>query len=328
MAMATTRQVFHKIMKNPDGAFWHKPSNPNQQWLDGIYMSEPFITRYGALYADKALAGDSVDCFATSTGQIKLAAGHTLDPVTKLYFHGWNGAPDGIWLGLGLPAKVPPPDGSIVSPVLWSRSLAWFLAGTVDVLEYLPASHPDRPALRDVVSNIAKALKMYQDPATGLWYQVTNVMAGPLPDHGGYTGETDKPAQPNWLETSASGLFVYGLAKAVRLGYLPADYATVAKQGWSGVKTRVDVASDGAVTIRGTVVGLSVGGTYNAYTNSDFRTDLMTGTPPAPSTCPTAAQISAGKTPPLDCRYSYVRDNVPQGFGAVLLAATEMEFGW
>jgi unsaturated rhamnogalacturonyl hydrolase len=325
-AMDNTRQVFHTIAKNSAGAFWHKPSYPNQQWLDGIYMSEPFITRYGALYADQALAGDSADCFATSTTQIKILASHTFDAATKLYYHAWNGAADGVWLGLGLPNKVPPPTGTVVSPILWSRSIAWFIAGTVDVLEYLPANHPDRQALLDVVANIAEGLRNYQDPTTGLWYQVTNVMSGPLPDHGGYAGETDKPAQPNWLETSSSGIFSYALAKAVRLGFLPADYLVVAKKGWNGVKSRVDVGTDGSVNIHGTVVGLSVGGTYNAYTNSDFRTDLTTGTPPAPSTCRTAAQIPAGQTQTLDCKYSYVRDNVPQGFGAVLLGATEMEF--
>jgi hypothetical protein len=30
-------------------------------------------------------------------------------------------------------------------------------------------------------------------------------------------------------------------------------------------------------------------------------------------------------TPPVECKYIYLRDNVPQGIGAVLLAASEME---
>lgn len=70
---------------------------------------------------------------------------------------------------------------------------------------------------------------------------------------------------------------------------------------------------------------MSVGGTYNAYTTADFRTDLKNGPPPAAATCPTAADIPAGKTTSLDCRYVYVRDNVPQAFGAVLLANSELE---
>lgn len=66
--------------------------------------------------------------------------------------------------------------------------------------------------------------------------------------------------------------------------------------------------------------------TYNAYTNADFREDLTSGDPPARSTCLSAADLPAGKSPTLDCKYVYVRDNVPQGFGAVLLAAGELEY--
>jgi len=324
-AMANTRQIFHSIHTNPEGAFWHKPTYPNQQWLDGIYMSEPFLVKYGALYADQAIAGDAASCFDTATFQIQVLASHTFAPAKSLYFHAWNGAPDGVWLGLAPPSKAPPLTGTVVSPILWSRSIGWYMSGTVDVLEFLPKHHPDRQALVDIVNNIAEGLERYQDRKTGLWFQVIDVQDGPLPATGGYPDESDRPAQPNWLETSSSALFSYGLAKAVRLGILPRHYREVAKKAWLGVKSRVDVAADGTVDIHGTVVGLSVGGTYNAYANADFRTDLTIGEPPAPSTCLTAAQLPPGRTATIDCRYIYVRDNVPQGFGAILLASSELE---
>lgn len=322
-AMKNTRKVFESIPKNSSGAFWHKPNYAHQQWLDGVYMAEPFLTKYGALYAEAADAGDSVFCFDTAATQISIAANHTFDPETRLYFHAWNGAPDGVWQGLTLPARVAPLTS--VSPVLWSRSLAWFFAGTLDVLEYLPEAHPGRPALLEVIANLANGLKRYQDPASGLWYQVIDVMSGPVPANGGYPMETDRPGQPNWTETSASALFAYALAKSVRLGYLGEEYLAVAKKGWTGVKSQIDIANE-TVTIHGTVVGMSVGGTYHAYVNADFRQDVTQGIPPAPSTCLTAAQIPPGTTPTLDCHYVYVRDNVPQGFAAVLLASSELEF--
>jgi len=325
-AMARTRAIFSTIKTNGAGAFWHKPTYPDQQWLDAIYMSQPFLVRYGAQHADQAKAGDAQACFKIATTQIKLAAEHTFDARTELYYHAWNAAADGVWRGLAPPARVAPPVGAAVSPVLWSRAIGWYIAGIVDVLEYLPKDHPDRAAVLEILRHIAAGLRRYQDPASGLWYQVIDVGTGPLPATGGYAGEADRPAQPNWLETSASAIFAYGLAKAARLGYLPSRYRAVADKAWRGVKSRVEVSADGTVAIHGTVVGLSVGGTYNAYANADLRTDLKTGEPPAPATCPTAAQIPAGTTPPVACKYIYVRDNVPQGFGAVLLAASEMEF--
>ena len=48
----------------------------------------------------------------------------------------------------------------------------------------------------------------FQDAQSGLWYQVL--------DKGGAKG--------NYLESSASCMFVYALAKGVRRGYLPERY--------------------------------------------------------------------------------------------------------
>ena len=321
-ALDHTREVFPKIAKNPEGAFWHKPSYPHQQWLDGIYMSEPFLTRYGAQYA----GADAETCFSIVTEQIELVAAHTFDPESELYFHAWNGALDGVWQGLALPSKVPPRNGQRVSPILWARSLAWLFAGTVDVLEYLPRDHAKRTLLLEVVHNIARGLSRLQDPETGLFYQVLDVMAGPLPERGGYPDEADRPAQPNWLETSASALFAYSFAKGVRIGVLPESNLDIARRAYAGVQRKVELHADGSLTIRGTVVGMSVGGTYNAYVNADFRDDLERGEPPAAASCASAAELGPDRTPALDCKYIYVRDNVPQGFGALLLAASELEY--
>jgi unsaturated rhamnogalacturonyl hydrolase len=323
-AMASVRKIFKSIPKNSAGAFYHKPSYPNQQWLDGIYMAEPFLAKYGALYAEQATAGDAAACFGTATEQIEIVAAHTFNAQKSLYYHAWNGAPDGKWLGLTPPTRTPPLDGTAVSPVLWSRSIGWLIAGVVDVLEVLPADHPERAQLVEVVRNVAAGIKAYQDKDSGLWYQVIDEVQGP-PATGGYPTEATAGVA-NWLETSASAIFAYSLAKGVRLGVLSSDYLTVAKSAWAGVKRKIDVSADGTVVIHGTVVGLGVGGTYNAYANADFRSDLSDAlpAPAAADSCPSTGKL--GASPPLNCKYIYVRDNVPQGFGAVLLAATEFEF--
>lgn len=341
-AMTNTRQVFPTIsvlkesqdpVKYPPGAFWHKPNYQYQQWLDGVYMSEPFLVRYGTEYADKVSKGDSAKCFETAIAQIKYAAENTYDEPTGLYYHGWmnDGEGGNNWFipGGGLnPAngKVPPVMGTQVSPVLWSRSIAWFFIGTVDTLEHLPVTHPDREVLLGVVRNIAKGLQAFQDEESGLWYQVINVRNDKLPEEGGYPGE-GLEAEQNWLETSASALFTYGLAKGVRLGYLGPEYTAVAVAGWNGVQSKIDTDSTGKVTVHGTVVGMSLGGTYNAYVNADFRTDLDGGEPAAPARC--AEQLSKEPpyhSPPGECKYIFVRDNVPQGLAAVMLASSEMEY--
>lgn len=320
-AMQFVRSIFPTMNTNPQGAFWHKPTYPNQQWLDAIYMSEPFLVRYGAQYATGT---DKTDAFNTATKQIKLAAQYTFNASKSLYYHGWNGAADGVWLGLdATKGKTPPLTGQVTSPVLWARSQAWYIAGVVDVLEYLPKTHPDYKAVLQILKNSAAGLKAYQG-SNGLWYQVLDVKDGPLPANGGYPGESIQ-AQPNFQETSASAIFVYALAKAYRLGLLPSEYLTVAKKGWAGVKTKIDLSNNNnSVKLHGTVVGMSIGGTYNAYTNVDNRTDLVNGPLPAPTE--SCGNLQYFVSPPLVCKYSYVRDNVPQGLGAAMLAATEMEY--
>ena len=339
-AMKNARAVFDTLFQNSAGAFWHKPNYARQQWLDALYMSQPFLTKYGALYADQLKPGDSAACFQTATTQIKLADAVTFDPKKSLHHHAWNGDDAHDWtlnlpnpttgalMGCGLCTvnKIPPVTGTRVSPILWARSIGWYLAGIVDVLEFLPQQHPDRAKLEAIVASIAEGLKDYQDPATGLWFQIIDAMDGPVPAEGGYPGE-GLAAQPNFRETSASALFVYALAKAQRLGILHGQYHAVAKKGWAGVKSKVVISGD-QVTIKDTVVGLSVGGTWNAYTNVSPPSDVANGiNPQGGAECTgTGYGGSTFKSPPLTCRYAYVRDNVPQGFGAVMLAASEMEF--
>lgn len=338
-AMKNARAVFDGIFQNSSGAFWHKPNYARQQWLDAIYMSEPFITQYGALYADAIKPGDAAACFKISTTQIKLADAVTFDADRSLPHHGWNGDeahdwtlnlpnPAGGTFGCGLCTanKTPPTTGTRVAPIIWSRSIAWYLAGTVDVLEFLPQRHPDRGKLEEIVWSIAEGLKTYQDPATGLWFQITDAMDGPVPAEGGYPGE-GIGALPNWTETSASALFVYALAKAQRLGILRGEFHHVAKKGWEGVKSKVIIDGD-QVTIKDTVVGMSLAGTWNAYVNASPQSDVTNGINPAggPECTNTGYGGTTFKSAPLTCRYAYLRDNVPQGFGGVMLAASEMEF--
>ncbi|MFT3734850.1 MAG: glycoside hydrolase family 88 protein [Rhodocyclaceae bacterium] len=322
-AMIATRKVVDTIKKNSAGAFWHKPQYANQQWLDGIYMTQPFLVRYARQYGDKVLPGDAATAYNIATNQIKLAHEHTFNAGKLLHYHGWNGAEDGIWLGLdGVKGKTSPLPTVQVSQILWSRSIAWYFIGIVDTLEYLPKNHPDYKKLYTLLSYIADGLTRQQD-SSGLWWQVIDVRNNKLPANGGYPGE-NIAAQPNFLETSASAYFAYGFAKAARLGLLDDGAKAVAKKAWAGVKSRIAIDGNN-ITIKGTVVGMSLGGTFNAYTNVDSRTDLSTGPLPAPADQCTAIP-PRGTSAPLVCKFVFVRENVPQGIGAVLYAASELEF--
>ena len=94
------------------------------------------------------------------------------------------------------------------SPNFWSRSIGWYAAAVVDVLDYMPAAvrrtrqHNDR-----FINTLAEGIVKYQDPETGVWWQVTD----------------QNNRKGNYLESSASSLFVYFLCKAVNKGYIPVE---------------------------------------------------------------------------------------------------------
>src|SRR6266849_7861393 len=90
----------------------------------------------------------------------------------------------------------------------------------VDVLDYFPKKHPQRESLIAKLKDTAAAMAKYQDAKSGLWYEVL--------DKGSAAG--------NYFEASASCMFVYALAKGVRMGYLPQSDAVNAKRGWEGIQ--------------------------------------------------------------------------------------------
>ena len=227
------RRAFDRIPKNADGGFWHKTRYPNEMWLDGIYMGEPFLVKYAHLF------GNDPACFDTAVFQTTLAGSHTQDPKTGLLRHAWDGDRNAAWAD--------PQTG--VSPEVWSRGMGWFAMALVDILKYLPAEHPGRPELLAMLRKLAVGVKATQDPASGLWYQVVD--KGSLPD--------------NWHETSGSGMFVYALKVGMDAGYLDRNYREAVNKGWAGLKSKVSFGADGAPVVSDAVEGMGVQPDYAGY---------------------------------------------------------------
>jgi unsaturated rhamnogalacturonyl hydrolase len=89
----------------------------------------------------------------------------------------------------------------------------------VDTLDFLPTNHPARAEIIATLQKTAQGILKWQDAQTGLWWQVL--------DQGGRKG--------NYLEATASAMFVYALAKGVNRGYLPRSYVPAIEQGYAGI---------------------------------------------------------------------------------------------
>lgn len=199
--------------RTAEGGFWHKQRYTNQMWLDGIYMAAPFYTEYSCL------AGGAAASFDDVAKQIQLFDAHTYDAKTGLNYHAWDAVKVQAWAN--------PVSGC--SSNFWGRAEGWYAMALVDVLDYLPANHPARADIIATFQKTARGIVRWQDAKTGLWWQVL--------DQGDRRG--------NYLEASASAMFVYALAKGVNRGYLPADDAAAAQAGFDGMINHL-VADDGA----------------------------------------------------------------------------------
>ena len=232
------REQLRRQPRTSEGGFWHKKTYPDQMWLDGLYMAEPFYAEYAGSHREDTTFNDIARQFV-------LMEQHARDPKTGLLYHGWDESKKEKWAD--------PQTGC--SPSFWSRSMGWYGAGLVDVLDYFPKSHPARKKLLAILQRFAEAVKSAQDPGTGLWWDVLN-----------YPGRNS-----NYLEASGSCLFVYILAKAAAKGYLPAAYMDVARKGYAGIVAKfITTAPDGSVSLTGTVNVGGLGGNSNHYRDGSF----------------------------------------------------------
>jgi len=224
--------------RTSQGGFWHKQRYPWQMWLDGLFMGAPFYAEYTVDFNGPAKDLDDI------LKQFKLVDEHLYDAKSGLYFHGWDEKSEQDWAI----------KSTGTSSNFWGRGLGWFAMAQVDVLDFLPKNHPGRADIIALIKKTSDGIVKHQDKASGLWWQVL--------DQGGREG--------NYLEATASAMFVYSMAKAVNNGYLSRDYIPAILKGYDGIINKL-IKTDGAGRISLTrccsVAGLGYGrdGSYAYY---------------------------------------------------------------
>jgi unsaturated rhamnogalacturonyl hydrolase len=208
IAATILRQQLDTQPRTFDGGFWHKQRYTNQMWLDGIFMGDVFYAEYANLFGE-------TNAFDDVAKQFRLIDEHTYDARTGLNYHGWDAAKIQPWAN--------PITGC--SSNFWGRAEGWYAMALVDVLDYLPTNHPARAEILAAFQKTCAGVIKFQDPKTGLWWQVL--------DQGDRQG--------NYLEATASAMFVYVLAKGVNKNYLPRADARFAQKGFDGIVKKLIV---------------------------------------------------------------------------------------
>ena len=240
--------------RTSEGGFWHKQRYPNQMWLDGLYMGAPFYAQYAVAFNEPAIFDDVVNQFV-------IIHKHTFNPEIGLNYHGWDESKTQKWAN--------PETGC--SPNFWGRAMGWYVVALVDVLDFIPREHAGRARILEILNQVVVGVKKYQDPKTGLWYQVL--------DQGQREG--------NYLEATASSMFTYALLKASRKGYISTDYKAIAVKAYNGIlKNLIQNNGDGTINLTKccSVAGLGGNpyrdGSYGYYVHEPVRANDAKGVGP------------------------------------------------
>jgi unsaturated rhamnogalacturonyl hydrolase len=229
-AIDTLRDQMRQHPRTKEGGFWHKKVYPHQMWLDGLYMGSPFLTKYAHYYNEPELFEDVVN-------QIRLMDEYGYDETTRLYRHGWDESKEQKWAD--------PKTGQ--SPHAWGRAMGWFAMALVDNLEYFPKNNIKRKLIIEVLHKLVSGIRKYQDPTTGLWYQVVDKM----------------DAEGNYQEASASSMFTYAILKGINLGVLKKEtYGAMAEKSYTGMtKNFIKKEKNGGISLTNVCAVAGLGGT-------------------------------------------------------------------
>ncbi len=189
-AMDTLYAQIQSQPRTPEGGFWHKKIYPNQMWLDGLYMAQPFYAEYTARYVPDSLKAANFEDIAR---QFDLAWTRCYDPSTGLLRHAWDSSRSMFWCDATTGQ----------SAHAWGRALGWYAMALVEVIPWMPEGAL-RLDLTGKLDKLCHNIMPYADPETRMWYQVL-----------------DRPGQEgNYLEATASAMFTYALLKGCRNGWV------------------------------------------------------------------------------------------------------------
>jgi unsaturated rhamnogalacturonyl hydrolase len=212
--------ILNKQVRTPDGAFYRVRT----LWIDDLYMSTPFLSKYYQLSGEQKYIDDAAHQFLLFKKYLFL-------PELKIMSHVYD-------FGFQLPTGIP-----------WGRGNGWCLFSLSEVLELLPADHPERPALLEFFIELCQGYLALQGK-NGLWHQVLT--------------EPD-----SYEETSCTAMFAYAFARGVRMAWLkePAPYIQAVSRAWQGL-ARISIDRFGNVH------GVCRGSSY-AFTSNYYKYELL-----------------------------------------------------
>ena len=219
-----------------EGNFWHKAIYPDQVWLDGIYMAQPFYALYVKNFGD----GD----YSDTVDQIRTVHKRMRSEQKGLYYHGYDASKKAFWAD--------PETGC--SRNFWLRSLGWFAVALADLMEILPEGE-ERTELADIFRDLMESMSGYADPENGLSWQVPD-----MPEREG-----------NYEETSGSAMMAYAMLKGARLGVLAQRFAELGEKTFLGIMDKYLTFTENGITLGGICLVAGLGPENNRRRDGSYE---------------------------------------------------------
>lgn len=235
--------IYSQVKNQPrtaEGNFWHKKIYPNQVWLDGMYMGQPFYMEYETKFNNKKNYGDIFAQFGNVVECMR-------DKNTGLYYHGYDASRQAFWCD----------KDTGLSQNFWLRALGWYsmaLLDTLDKCEAFKECQKEYTFLEKTFVQLMDDMLKFQDES-GMWYQ--------LPALGG--------KEPNYLETSGSAIMSYSLLKGVRLGFLPERYRQYGVKAFEGICNKYLKETENGLNLGGICLVAGLGPEENRRRDGSFE---------------------------------------------------------
>ena len=235
--------IYSQVKNQPrtvEGNFWHKKIYPNQVWLDGMYMGQPFYMEYETKFNNKKNYADIFKQFANVVERMR-------DRETGLYYHGYDASHQAFWCD----------KETGLSKNFWLRALGWYSMALLDTLDKCEATlecQKEYIYLEKTFVQLMDDMLKFQDES-GMWYQ--------LPALGG--------KEPNYLETSGSAIMSYSLLKGVRLGFLPESYRQHGVKAFEGICNKYLKETENGLNLGGICLVAGLGPEDNRRRDGSFE---------------------------------------------------------
>lgn len=202
-AVQQIRQQLQYQPRTADGGYWQRQTAPYQMWLEGAYMSGTFLMQYAKVFNEPR-------GFDEAMQQINLVYEHNGDVETGLMYHGWDESGNNVWSN----------EDTGTSREFWTRGISLYYSGLLEWIDLIPVENVDRKVLGTRFREMTKPVQKFEDPETGLWYQVTNKSYEPR----------------NWIETSGSAMMAYGFAKGFNKRILDRTFQVAAQKAFMSLQ--------------------------------------------------------------------------------------------